>query len=670
MTQPYRKSQLVILVFVLCLSFCIAGLGIKVFSQEEKISAPGKYKGYSKAIYEEWVRTSQYVAVRDGTKLAVDIYRPAQNGVPVSEPLPLIWTHTRYHRTNYTKEGKVRSTIDSPWLQEILKHGYIIAAVDIRGSGASFGTLRGAFTPEEAQDAYDIIEWFARQPWCDGNIGMFGGSYLGITQYIAAGMEPPHLKAIIPVFAMLDVYSFSHPGGVYQDDFVREWSQLVRQLDVETPTPPVDEDLQSIMARDAVEMHKANITPFEYTTPNAFRDSLIPGTATRPSLEWSPHYYLEGINKSGSHLAVYTVAGWYDMWPRDALTWYNNLKVPQKIIILPWSHDIGGEGWKKTTGPLIGFDFDFNFLAEHLRWYDYWLKGIDNGIMDEPPVYYFTMGAPEGSAWRTAKKWPIPLAEPTLFYFHQGPSGSSSSSNDGLLKRTLPQSPSGEDKYVVDYTTTSGTTTRWTDGRGRGFGYGDMSANDAKGLTYTTEPLEENLEVTGHPVVSLWVSSTADDGDFFVYLEEVDKDGYSHYLAEGVLRASHRKLSKPPYNYMGLPYHRSYKEDIEPLPAGEPVKLVFDLHPTSNIFNAGNRLRITVTCADQKNFETPELSPPPTITLHRSSTFASHVSLPVVSPEVPVLPVKENLFLIVLVVLVVIAAVIILSLFIRARVKK
>ena len=185
-----------------------------------------------------------------------------------------------------------------------------------------------------------------------------------------------------------------------------------------------------------------------------------------------------------------------------------------------------------------------------------------------------------------------------------------------------------------------------------------MLPNDKKALTYTTVPLEEDLEVTGHPVISLWVSPTARDGDFFVSLEEVDAEGYSHYITEGVLRASHRKLSEPPFKYMGLPYHRSFEEDIQPMPEGEPVQLIFDLHPISNIFNAGNRIRITVSCADQNNFETPELSPPPTITIHRNSAYASHVTLPVISPEATAAPKQGNLLIIIAIVIVVIVAVV------------
>ncbi|NDJ77559.1 MAG: CocE/NonD family hydrolase, partial [Chloroflexi bacterium] len=191
----------------------------------------------------------------------------------------------------------------------------------------------------------------------------------------------------------------------------------------------------------------------------------------------------------------------------------------------------------------------------------------------------------------------------------------------------------GQDDYVVDYTTTSGTATRWMAGYSGPFGYPDMTANDEKALTYTTPPLEVDTELTGHPVVHLWVTSSADDGDFFVYLEEVESDGTATYLTEGVLRASHRQLSEPPFEYMGLPFQRSYAADLMPLPAGEPVELVFDLQPTSNVFDAGNRIRITVTGADADNYRTPELDPPPTVSIYRSAEYTSYIVLPVIPAE-------------------------------------
>ena len=601
------KSRRELLLLLLLLSLVYVPVGA-----EPKVSKPGEYTGFSRPIYKEWTRISQYVAVRDGTKLAVDIFRPVQNGQPVEEPLPVIWTYDRYHRADVQK-GKLVTQLDQePWLKTMLQYGYVVGVVDARGSGASFGDVQEPFGIKEANDGYDITEWFAAQTWCNKRVGMFGRSYLGITQYLTAATAPPHLRAIFPEMAVFDLYSFMYGGGIFRSDFADKWGRLVNRLDTTNLAPPVDADSNGEMLKQAIEMHRANRNVPALFAPMPFRDSVDQQTGSKFYLTNSPDQSLERVKKSG--VAIYHMAGWNDLWPRDALLWYSNLNNPQKIIIGPWSHD-------DSRG--------FNLAAEHLRWYDYWLKGIENGVMDEPPIQYYTMGAAPGREWRSASKWPLPQATQTKYFFSGGKSGSVHSTNDGTLGTSQPAERTGQDDYTLNYTTTSGTTTRWSNGYGQPFGYGNMLPNDQKGLTYTTARLTENTEVTGHPVAHLWVTTKAKDADFFVYLEEVDEFGGSQYVTEGTLRASHRALSTAGFNNLSLPYHRSYKKDNVPL-GEEPVELVFDLHPTSNIFNAGNRIRITITGADRDNTSTPEQTPSPVVSILRNSVHASYVTLPLV----------------------------------------
>ena len=659
--------------FVLCLALVQAPSSQEnPPATQQKVSSPGRYQGYSVPVYSEWLRFSQYVPARDGTKLAIDIFRPSVGGKPVSEPLPVIWTFTPYRRASKLPDGRLVTEMEQmPWLATVLKHGYVIAAADVRGDGASFGVSTGAFGPEEATDAFDIIEWLAVQPWSTGKIGMSGVSYQGMTQLLAASTSPPHLTAIMPDMVMFDLYSFAYPGGIFQDDFIAEWSNLVKEIDTIAPAAPVDDDPDAKLLAQALEEHKKNVYPIETTVQERFRDALDAQTQARPYLDQSPHSYLKGILESGSKIGVYLVAGWFDMWPRDMLVWFNNLPNPKKIIIAPWSHSHEyADGWKDTVSPLTGFVPQFDYAAEQVRWYDYWLKGIDNGIMTEPPIRYFSMGAAEGGAWKDAQQWPLPEEKPTMSYFQAGPSGSVRSANDGLLDGKAPKGDSSQDDYAVDYTTSTGPATRWHNGRGGNFSYPDMAANDAKGLTYTTAPLKTAVEVTGHPVVHFWVTSTAEDGDFFAYLEEVDETGYSYYITEGVLRASHRKLDPPPFSYLNLPYHRSYAGDIAPLPSGQPVELVFDLHPTSNIFDAGHCIRLTITCADQTSFDTPVLSPAPKVSIYRNAKFASYVQLPVIPGTGAEEAAKGFILSTTLVIIIIIIAVIVLFLFLRARWRK
>jgi uncharacterized protein len=195
-----------------------------------KVSEFGKYSGYSEAVYDGWVRSSQYVPMRDGTRLAVDIVQPTLHGKVATERLPVVWTHHRYQRAFFVlEEMKVYSVADlDDWLGEVVRHGYVVAAVDVRGSGASFGTYMGWFTSDETRDSYDITEWLAAQPWSNGNVGMYGRSYLGFTQYLAASQKPPHLKAIFPELAGTDAYELIYRGGIFHGPFIEAWSNMVQ----------------------------------------------------------------------------------------------------------------------------------------------------------------------------------------------------------------------------------------------------------------------------------------------------------------------------------------------------------------------------------------------------------------------------------------------------------
>jgi len=615
------------------LIFITVALLVAVYAEakdKDLVSAPGQYVGYSEPIYDGYQRTSQYVLGIDGeTRLAVDVYRPTLGGVLHEEPLPVVWAYTRYDRASL-RNGTIRMGYYSSEggqniLEDLLPYGYVVAMADARGTGASFGSRLGAFDQPETWDAKAIMKWLATQPWSDGNLAMYGRSYVGITQLQAASTESPYLKAIIPEMAWFDAYDLIYPGGVYNVRYLETWGGGVLWSDLYGDHVPVDDDPNGVLMAQAVAQHFDNRNVDDVFKDMPFRDSWDAGSDSMFHQRISADTYIDQINDSG--VAIYNWAGWFDGFITGQLLWFGNLETPQKIIVGPWHH-----------GTTAGLDNN----AERRRWYDYYLKGIDNGIMDEPGLYYYTMGAPEGTEWRFTDKWPLPTVRNVKYYFLGGDTGSVGSVNDGyLVPKKLKKNEYGSDSKVADYTTSAGGPrpgrepegyyNRWSAMyNGWGGGYTDMTPNDEKGFTYTTEPLKKDIEITGHPIVHLWVSSTADDGDFFVYLEEVDADGYSHYITEGILRASHRKISKAPWdNYLGLPYHSHAAADFELLTPGEPAELTFDLYPTSNVFDAGNRIRVTVTNADDGNFRTPVLDPAPTVTLYRDAKHASYILLPV-----------------------------------------
>ena len=589
----------------------------------------GQYEGYSEPIYDGWVNTSRYVEMRDGVKLAVDVTFPTVGGEVAEGPFPVVWTHSRYHRNPgmllqfFAPEGaevpEVNSQVDAnAALQLLVSHGYVVAAVQVRGGGASFGTYEGLFSEAETDDAREMIEWFATQPWSDGNVGMYGGSYLGMTQYMAASEMHPALKAVFPNVAGLDMYDQLYPGGVYRKDMIDHWGGLTRNLDVNWAAPPVDEDTDGSLLGAAIAEHEDNWDVAVEYAAGRFRDHDI------PTLTWAEHGVSGVLDEvKQARVPAYHWNGWYDIFVLDAVLLWANYEGPQKLGIGAWSH-------AGMPDSLLMAENAHLTAVEQLRWFDYWLKGIDNGIMDEPPIHYAVMNDPGDWSWTSADSWPLPEGDEVTWYLAEGPSGSVESVNDGVLYPTAATGAEGMDIYDVDLTTTTGTNTRWDNAVGGAplMIYPDLAANDAKSLTYTTPALEADLNVTGHPVLTLWVSSSTNDADVIVLLEEVDDAGVSHYVSEGVLRASHRELAEAPWDNLGLPFQRSFAEDVRPLPDGEPGELVMDLLPTANVFNAGHRIRVTIMGADADNIELPTAAA--TLRVHRTAAHPSRIVLPIV----------------------------------------
>ena len=610
----------------------------------------GTYTNDETAIYDGWNRTSQYVPAADGTKLAVDVYLPTKGGEQAEGPLPVVLHYTRYIRAIETGDGQVRGGPDfDPVAQHLLRHGYAVAVADARGTGASFGVHHGAFSVEETGDSHAIIQWLAGQGWSNGKVGMAGRSYPGMTQYQAATQAPPALKAIFAEMAGPSAYDFIYRGGAFKKNFIDVWGGGTREQDLGLAAPParVDEDPDGEMRERALEEHKDNLWAQALIQPGSnLRNFSIDREGGG---HWSWDRVIATIDDAdaiaASGIGVYHLVGWYDIYTTQQPWLYATLegRSPQKMMIGPWVHS-GGYGGRVH-------------LAEILRWYDYWLKDIDNGVMDEAPVHYYVMGgnhtlpegatdvaytpdeiaAEAGAAWTAVESWP-PQAGRDRFWFAQGPSATIDSVNDGTLSGDRPAREVA-DVYMIDYSSRVGSFSRWMNGYGhrredvsRSTYLDERSAENRKALTYTSPPFEEAVTIAGYPTAHLHVASSHDDGDFFVYIEEIDRDGNSHYVTEGVLRASHRKTSEAPFENFGLPFHRSYEEDLEPLEPGEITELEFDLMGTAIIIDPGHRVRITVAGADAANFALhpdPEGQDAPTIEVITGGPNASYVELPI-----------------------------------------
>jgi uncharacterized protein len=577
------------------------------------VSKPGEYSRYSEATHDGWQRFSQYVLVRDGVKLAVDIYRPTSGGILEQTALPVIFQFTPYRRATYTTvnnpDGTKTIKINYPDTT-FTKYGYVMVYADVRGKGASFGTRIGMGDRTEAMDAHDLIEWIGRQPWCDGKVGMWGGSYVGYTQVAAASTAPRYLKAVFPEITDYAKYDATYRGGMHRSTSGGGETQN------DLVTAPVDEDVLDVnnngipdMLEAAAAQHVSPYLPEEYKYLNFVARMLYRNSVdTLLGDYWinvSAYPYFNKMKKSG--IAFYQSGGWYDLFARDTPLGFNNLKERGKLLLSP-----NGHFWTDPSAALV------NMTIERLRFFDYWLKGIGNGLMDEPPVYYYTVNAPSGTEWRYSPQWPLAEKEETRFYLNAGPSGSSPVSIlDGSLSTESPKDKFARDDYTPNYAVTSTHM----------MGY---SSYDKWGLTYTTSTLASDIQITGSPVVHLWISSTATDGDFFADLEDIDENGaVARVVAtQGRLRASHRILGKAPFDNMDLPWHPSNEEDMIPLTPNTPTELVFDILPASHVFKAGHRIRLTITNASKHVLT--YLQPAATVSIYRNKTHRSYVSLPII----------------------------------------
>jgi len=376
---------------------------------------------------------------------------------------------------------------------------------------------------------------------------------------------------------------------------------------------------------------------------------------------------IEAIAESG--IPVYVFEGWMDAFARGGTEIYATLAKSNHARLLV------GAGYHEETSPYweyCGEDEDEqieNFYTERLRFFDRYLKGIENGIDTEDPVVIYNMN---GDGWRTETAWPLEEAEDQTLYFDadnslnfkgsegaggaeaaEGSAGETTGSGSGESAET------GSDEYTVDFSTTANYGDSYDGAR-----YlmttpdvmPDRTDEDTKCLTYTTQPLTADTEVTGHPIVNLWVSSTVDVGDFYVYLEDVDEDGTVVPVADGLLNAKYHELFDNDRMILGgdsqidilpdLPWHGYEAGDADEtvFANGKIVNLNFDLLPTSWTFKEGHSIRVSIACADCPTFElTPELCPNnepedaenivPVVTVYRNAAYPSGITLPVVSAE-------------------------------------
>ena len=557
---------------------------------------PQRYKGYVEPQFKEFVQRSFYLPMRDGVKIAVSLMLPKD--LPAAQKLPAIMTMTRYWRG---REGGQPNTF-------IPSHGYATVFVDARGTGASFGVWKAPFSQDEVKDYSEVVNWIVAQPWSNGKVGAIGNSYAGNTALWLASTMNPAVKAVVPRHYEFDLYAETpYPGGLLTDWLIRTWNEGNRQLDTNPGVKLVDEDVDKKLYEEAIKRRGENINVYDAALHTTFRDDRSFGYTLD---ELSVHSYTAQIEKS--KVAINNWGGWFDASTADAIIkTFLTLNNRQRAVIGPWNHGATQNASPYQTPASLRAMQSY----EWLRFFDYHLKGIDTGLDSEKRLYYFTIGE---ERWKATNVWPIAGTQMVRWYFDEKNS----------LSTKAPAAGSTEDRYTINYDATTGEKNRWRTQVGGEVIYPDRAEEDKKLLTYTSEPLEADLEITGHPIVDLFITSTHSDGGFYVYLEAIDEKGKVTYLTEGQLRAIHRRVSNETSPL--VPHHTFLKKDAMPLVPGEVAELRFGLQPISVVVKKGHRLRVAIAGHDNSTFIRVPAKETPTIAVQRNKRHLSSIELPII----------------------------------------
>jgi len=588
--------------------------------------------------------TAVYVKMRDGVEIAVDVWLPANH--QRGDRWPVLVKTTRYWRTNDLGWGlRLLTTLHIIRAESLVdrqrayfnSRGFVLLKVDARGSGASGGQRIVEYSRDEIADLGEVAAWAARQPWSNGRVGTFGISYDGDAAELAAVPNQPAVRAVMPLYDDFDTQALVEPGGVLLSAFVKGWGELVAALDrndlcaaagargfqcwrarqMSRGVKRVDADPQGRHLAELVAQHHsfdiaATVQKAEYRD-----DFLVTGGTTYGFQDISPYGQRRQIESSGVPMMVW--CGWMDASPCEgALIRYRTFSNPQVVVIGPLSHSGSFNADPFTTShtppepPLPEqYRMEADFFDQVLR--------RDPPDKIESTIRYYTMGE---AKWHSTKVWPPEGLHAERLYLAEG---------NGLCA-SPPTAAAASDSYQVDFTASSGKQTRWHTQMGGGdVIYPDRAAEDKRLLTYTGPPLESDVEITGSPILTLDMSSTAADGAIHAYLEDVAPNGRVTYLDEGLFRVIHRREVDPaslPYVPLG-PAHSFLRRDAEPLRPGEPTTLRFALYPTSVVLRRGHRLRLALAGADAGLFARYPAAGPVAWTVYRERDRASFLEVPI-----------------------------------------
>jgi len=521
--------------------------------------------------YEVVVEPNVAAKMRDGVTLRADIYRPKAEG-----RFPVLLVRTPYDKTNESSFGMKGAA-----------RGYVVVEQDVRGRFASEGEW---YTfKNESQDGYDTVEWAAALPYSNGKVGMFGGSYVGATQYLAAIAKPPHLAGICPTVTASNYHDgWTYQGGAFEQWFNESWStglamntmrRRLEQSDALEGTKTLPLAGYAVLEAPSA----AGIAPY-------FKDWLAHPNFDAYWKQWSIEDHYTQIQ-----VPALSFGAWYDIFLGGTLRNYARLKAEagtdaakrgQRLVVYVGGH-AGGSTSRKVGAVDFGEKLPIDQDEMTLRWYDAILKGQANGVEREKPVKIFVMGKNE---WRDEDDWPLSRAKSTRYFLHATGGGATGLAGNGTLSTAAP----GEEKpdqYVYDPSDATPTIggPLCCGSLPTGIGPQDQRPAETRAdvLVFTTPAFALDTEVTGPVALDLYVSSSAVDTDFTGMLVDVWPNGFAQNLTSGILRMRYRNSQEKP-------------ELANP---GETYHVTVDLWATSNVFLAGHKLRLEVSSSNFPRFD-------------------------------------------------------------------
>jgi len=514
---------------------------------------------------------------RDDVTLRADIYRPAGEG-----EYPVLLQRTPYNKENTAE-----------FARKAAARGYMVVVQDVRGRYTS----EGDWYPfkYETQDGFDTVEWAATLPHANGRVGMFGGSYVGATQMLAAIGHPPHLVGICPVVTASNYHeNWTYQGGAFEQWFNESWTSALAQ---DTFSRAIKQGTNALVGSSVLPLKQYPLFNLQ-TGPGSpgFTRTLAPYF-----LDWLDHPGYDGYWQRWSieeqyeliHVPALTVAAWYDIFLGGSLKNYMGMKARagteearngQRLLVTIGGHSGGGRKIGAVDFGPAAEEYDENAVT--LEWYDYLLQGKQNRFAAGKPVRIFVMGK---NKWRDEEAWPLERARQVHYYLHS--SGRANSvSGKGWLSTTAPKNEAA-DKYLYDPANPTPTVggPLCCDGAHLPPGPRDQAEVEARGdvLVYSTPSLEEDLEVTGPVKLDLYAKSSAVDTDFTAKLVDVAPDGFAQNITEGIVRARYRES-------------RTAAKGMTP---GTVYRFKIDLWATSNVFLKGHRIRVEVSSSNFPRFD-------------------------------------------------------------------